>query len=165
MTICWSTWLSGIHQSENHVCYSDSQMTSLMKTTWQQSELISGLKLSTVTREISNSKSGILPDKKDSEPLPILTTKVPMLLSSFTILPTWKLSKVFKTFGLIKSKVMLIQVLNLFLSETKPILLSQELFLSRKLNLLQNKKGWYFSKPLRKLHNTSMTLSWQLHQN
>jgi len=70
-----------------------------------------------------------------------------MLLSSFTILPTWKLSKVFKTFGLIKSKVMLIQVLNLFLSvilyfiqETKPILVRQELFLSKKLNLLPNKK-------------------------
>ena len=51
-------------------------MTSLMKTTWQQSELTLGSKLSTVTREISNSKSGILPDKKDSEPLPIPTTKV-----------------------------------------------------------------------------------------
>ena len=51
-------------------------MISLMKTTWQQSELILGSKLSTVIKEISNFKFGILLDKKDSEPSPIHTTKV-----------------------------------------------------------------------------------------
>jgi hypothetical protein len=87
-----------------------------MKTTWPPSASISGSKPSTPTLKISNFKSGIPPDSKGSEPLPTLTTKVPLILIQalmlsfwFTMLPTSKLFKVSKTFGWMKSKVMLIQ--------------------------------------------------------
>lgn len=66
---------------------------------------------------------------------------------SFMTSPTWKLSKVFKTFGSIKYKVTLILERNSFLlvsfyfiQETRQISVNQELLLSKKLNLLQNKK-------------------------
>jgi hypothetical protein len=87
-----------------------------MKTTWPPSASISDSKLSTPTLKISNYKSGIPPGSKGSEPSPTLTTKVPLILIQalmlsfwFTMLPTWKLFKVLKTFGWMKSKVMLIQ--------------------------------------------------------
>ncbi len=71
-----SMLLLEIHQLENHVSYSGLQMINSMKTTWLPSELISDSKLSIPIVKISNYKSGILLDNKDSERLLTLTTKV-----------------------------------------------------------------------------------------
>ena len=70
--------------SENRHFSLGSAIITLSKTISLPSELISGSECLMLTIKYVNYKSGILPDKKDSEPSPAHITEVPLILSRFS---------------------------------------------------------------------------------